>query len=126
MEKYFYKKILIGIKITNFPKGSIPHTDPKESLGVITIKLSRKAHIPAHVHKSIKRVTYRFQECLVVRKGKIKINLFTPDKIFFTSLYLKEGQLFLVINGGHEVLVLKDCEMFVIKSGPYKEDKVFI
>lgn len=126
MEKYFYKKILIGIKIANFLKGSIPHTDPKGSLGVITIKLPRKAHIPAHVHKSIKRITHRFQECLVVRKGKIKINLFGPDKIFFTSLYLKEGQLFLIVNGGHEVQVVKDCEMFVIKNGPYKKDKVFI
>jgi len=126
MKKYFYKKTLIGIKITDFPEGSIPRTDVKESLGVLTIKLPQKAHISAHIHKPIKRVTHRLQECIVVKKGKIKIKLYGHDKKFFKFLYLKEGQLFLIVNGGHEITVMETCEMYVIKSGPFKEDKVLI
>ena len=123
---YFYKKTLIGIKINRFPKGSVPQTDAKETLGILTIKLSKNSLIPAHFHKPLKRITHRLQECIVIKKGKIKINLYGPDNKFFKSLFLKEGELFLIINGGHEVTIIEDCEMFVIKSGPYKQDKVFI
>ena len=104
----------------------MPHTDPKESLGVLTLKLAKKALIPAHIHKSIKKTTNRAQECLIMRRGKIKIDLFGPDKKYFKSLFLKAGELFMVVGGGHEITVLEDCEMFVIKNGPFKEDKVFI
>lgn len=126
MEKYYYKKTLIGIKIISFPKGSIPQTDPQGPLGVLTFKHPRGSHFPAHVHKPIKRITHRLQEGFIVKKGRIKINLYGPDKVFFKAVNLKAGELFLTVNGGHEVTVLKDCEIFEIKNGPYKPDKVFI
>jgi len=126
MKKCYYKKTLIGIKITSFAKGSIPQTNPKESLGMLTIKLPKKTQIPAHIHKSVKKITYGSQECLIMKKGKIKIDLFGPDKKFFKSLLLKTGELFMVVSGGHKITVLEACEMFVIKNGPFKEDKIFI
>lgn len=126
MEKYFYKKTLIGIKITKFPEGSTPQTDPQGPLGVLTFKHPKESHFKAHVHKPIKRITHQLQECFIVKKGRIKIKLYGTDKKYFKTVVLKEGQLFLTINGGHEVTVLENCEVFEIKNGPYKPDKVFI
>ncbi|MCX6816706.1 MAG: hypothetical protein NTZ93_02495 [Candidatus Beckwithbacteria bacterium] len=126
MEKYYYKKTLIGIKITSLTKGSNPQTDTQGPVGVLTFKHPRGSRFPAHVHKPVKRITHQLQECFIVKKGRIKINLYGPDKKYFKTVDLKEGQLFLTVNGGHEITVLKDCEIFEIKNGPYKPDKVFI
>ncbi|MFC1626969.1 hypothetical protein ACFL18_00245 [Patescibacteria group bacterium] len=39
---------------------------------------------------------------------------------------VKTGELFQIINGRHEITVLEDCGIFIIKSGPYKKDKGLI
>ena len=126
MEKYYYKKILIGIRITKFTKGSIPQTDPGEPVGILTFKHPKGSHFPAHTHKPLKRATSHLDECFIINKGKIRIKLYGPDKKYFKSLYLKKGQAFLTVSGGHEITVIKDCEMFEVKNGPYKNDKVLI
>lgn len=126
MEKFYYKKTLIGIRISKFPKGSIPQTDPKEPVGILTFRHTKGSHFQAHYHKAVKRTTPHLEECFVVKKGRIKINLYGPNKKYFKSIYLKAGQAYLTVNGGHEITVLENCEMFEIKNGPYKSDKVFI
>lgn len=126
MEKFYYKKTLIGIRVSKFPKGSTPQTDPKEPVGILTFKHPKGSHFQRHTHKPVKRITPRLEECFIVRKGRIKINLYGPDKRYFKSIYLKTGQAFLTVAGGHEITVLEDCEMFEVKNGPYKNDKVFI
>ena len=126
MEKFYYKKILIGIRISKFLRGSTPQTDPKEPVGILTFKHPKGSRFQPHTHKPVKRITRHLEECFIVRKGRIKINLYGPDKRYFKSIYLKAGQAFLTVNGGHEITVLEDCEMFEIKNGPYKNDKVFI
>jgi hypothetical protein len=126
MEKFYYKKILIGIRISKFPQGSVPQTNPEEPVGILTFKHPRGSHFPAHLHQSVKRITPHLEECFILKKGKIKISLYGPDKKYFKTIYLKPGQVFLTINGGHEITVLENCEMFEIKNGPYKKDKIFI
>ena len=127
IQKISYKKTLIGIKIGgSFPKGSVPQTDPKEPVGILTFKHPKGSVFRAHYHKPVKRITSHLEECFIVKRGRIKVNLYSPDKIYFKSVYLKAGQAFLTIAGGHEITVLKNCEMFEIKNGPYKKDKVFI
>ena len=126
MTKYFYKHTLIGIKITGFPQGSVPQTDPKEAVGVLTFKHPRGAYFKAHVHRPKKRVTNQRQECFIVRKGRIKMNLYGPDKKKFRSITLKAGELFVAMRGGHDISVLEDCELFEVKNGPFQEDKIFI
>lgn len=126
IQKIFYKKKLIGIRITKFPKGSVPQTDTEEPVGILTFKHPKGAHFGAHYHKPVKRVTPHLEECFILRKGKIRIKLYTKDKGYIKSVYLKAGQAYLTINGGHEIDVMEDCEMYEVKNGPYKEDKVFI
>ncbi len=126
MEKFYYKKILIGIRISSFSKGSQPQTDPDQPVGILTFKHPKGSHFPPHIHQPLKRVTYQLQECFIIRKGKIKISLYGQDKKYFKSLYLKQGQAFLTISGGHEITVVEDCEIYEVKNGPYKQDKKFI
>ncbi len=126
VKKYYYKKILIGIKISRMTNGSKPQTDPAEPVGILTFKHPRGAKFLAHKHEPKKRITYQRQECFIVRKGKIAIRLFGPDNKFFKTITLGPGQLFLAIGGGHDITVLEDCEVFEVKNGPYQEDKILI
>ena len=124
MEKIFYKKTLIGIRIKKLAKGSMPITDPKESVQVIGLKHPKGAYLKAHAHKPRRRVTTRLQEGLVVRKGKIRIDLYAPKK--FKSVILRAGEMFLLLNGGYGIHILEDAELFEFKNGPFLEDKVLI
>ncbi len=78
------------------------------------------------MHKSVERVTQNLQECLVVIKGKMKIDLFASDNKFFKSIYVSAGQTVIFISGGHAVRILEDAELIEVKNGPFIEDKVFI
>lgn len=126
MEKIFYNGILIGIKISTFPKGSVPYTEPEEALGLLTLKYPRGTYLKAHVHNPVKRISKRLQECFIVRCGKVRIDLYGPDKKFFRYIFLKQGQAFIALNGGHGFRFLADSELWETKNGPFKEDKVFI
>ena len=117
---------MIAIRFKRFKSGPMPITDPKEPLQLVAFKHPKGKYTKGHFHKPRKRVTQRLQECLVMIKGKIKIDLFGSDKKFFKSLYLSTGEAVILMNGGHGVHVLKDSEIIEVKNGPFVEDKVLI
>lgn len=126
MPNIIYKNKLVGILLSSFPKGSIPQTDDREPLQLVTLKHSKGKYLLAHTHRPIKRQTAKLQECLVVKKGRIRIDLYGPDKKMFKKLNLKTGDLFILLNGGYGIHILEDAEMIELKNGPFIEDKVLI
>lgn len=124
--KYYSEKTLLGIKISSIANGSIPLTPSEEPLQIIGLRHKKGAYLKAHAHAPKERITHRLQECIVMKKGKIKIDLYGPDKKFVQSVLLREGQLFLSVNGGIGIHVTQDCEMFEFKNGPFVEDKELI
>lgn len=134
MERIFYKKILVGIRVKKLANGSVPITDPKEFVQVVGLKHPKGTYLKAHAHKARRRITTRLQEGLIVRKGKIKIDLYLPFEALakkgapkkFKTVTLKEGEMFLLLNGGYGIHVLEDAELFEFKNGPFIEDKVLL
>ena len=126
IEKIFYKKTLIGLRITDIQNGSVPLTDGKEPLQIVALKHPKGAYLKAHAHRPRKRVTASLQECLFVRKGKVKLDLYGPDKKLFKNLFLKAGQIFLLMRGGIGIHILENAELFEAKNGPFKEDKILL
>lgn len=126
MEKIIYKNTLLAIRFKKFRQGAIPLTEPSEPLQLLVHKRPAGKYTPAHLHIPKKRVTEKLQECLIVMKGKIKIDLYTPDKKICKRLYLSVGEVIILINGGHSVRLLQDSEIIEVKNGPFVEDKVLI
>lgn len=127
MEKIFYKNILIGIRVKQLQNGTAPITDPGEFLQVLGLKHPKGGYLKAHTHKPRRRVTTRLQECLMARKGKIKLDLYEPETWKkFKSITLNMGEIFLLLNGGYGIHILEDAEMFEFKNGPFLEDKVLL
>ncbi|MDP4001786.1 MAG: hypothetical protein Q8P69_01935, partial [bacterium] len=80
MEIIKYKKTIVGILVRSIKSGSLPITDGKEPLQVVTLKHPKGKYLVAHTHKPVERKTFRMQESLIVKKGKVRIDLYAPDK----------------------------------------------
>jgi len=126
MDSIYYKKTLVGIRIKKMGKGTVPVTPPQEPLQMLTLKHPKGKYLLAHMHAPKKRTTTRLQECLVVKKGRIKIDLYSPDKKLFKKIFLNAGEAFILMNGGYGIHVIRDAEMMELKNGPFKEDKVLL
>ena len=126
MEKFFFKKTLVAVKFTKINEGSNPLTDPDQSLQLVTLKHPRGSYLKAHMHKPQKRITRSLQECLIVKKGKIRLDLYSPTKILFKNTYLIEGQALILLTGGYGIHLVEDSELFEIKNGPFIVDKILI
>jgi len=126
MEKITHKNTLIAIRLKRLKYGANPLTEPNESLQVLAHKRQAGKKTPAHFHLPRRRVTQTLQECLVVIKGKIKIDLYGTHKKKFKSIYLTSGDVVIFMGGGHAVHILEDTEIIEVKNGPFVEDKVMI
>ena len=82
--------------------------------------------IQPHIHKKVQREVNYTQETLFIRKGKLQVDFFTDEQEFLESRILQDGDVILLIKGGHGFKVLEDLEMFEVKQGPYagEEDKI--
>lgn len=127
MEKFIHKNILLGIKVTTFSSGSVPVTGGKEPLQLVTLKHPKKTKLVNHLHTPKKRTVKFAETCFIVKKGKIKLLLYSADKEFVTDIILRTGDIFLTFNGsGHGVEFLMGSEVAEIKNGPFIEDKILI
>lgn len=126
MEKFFYKRKLVGIRLKTLPKGTAPLTDPEGPLQVLSLKHSKGVYLKAHKHTPKPRSTERLQECLIVRKGKIKIDLYGAGDKHFKSVTLSAGDFFILLDGGYGIHILENAEIFEVKNGPFVEDKILI
>ena len=121
-----YKNKLVAIFLGKFPKGSIPQTDGQEPLQLVTLKHPKGKYLLAHTHRPMPRKTAKMQECIIVKKGKIRVDLYGPDKKMFKKVTMKAGDLLILLNGGYGIHILEDAEMIELKNGPFVEDKVLI
>ena len=121
-----YKNKLVAIVLGKFPNGSIPQTDGKEPLQLVTLKHSKGKYLSAHTHKPTSRTTAKMQECIIVKKGKIKVDLYGPDQKMFKKVILKTGDLLILLNGGYGIHILEDAELIELKNGPFVEDKILL
>lgn len=126
MEKFFFQKTLVAVKFTKIHKGSNPLTDPDQPLQLVTLKHPQGSYLKAHMHTPKKRITLSLQECLIVKKGSIRLDLYSPTKILFKKTSLKEGQALILLNGGYGIHLVEDSELFEIKNGPFIVDKILI
>ena len=80
----------------------------------------RKGHtIPAHFHKKIQREITLTQEVLLIKKGEIRVNLYSSEQEFLTSRLLRAGDIIFLCSGGHGFTMLQDSEIVEVKQGPY-------
>ena len=75
--------------------------------------------IEPHVHNMVNRQVLYTQEVLLIRRGRVRVNLFSSEKEFIASKDLKTGDVILLCGGGHSFEMLEETSMIEVKQGPF-------
>jgi len=79
--------------------------------------------IAPHVHNKVERTVSYTQETLFIRRGMLRVDFYSDDRVFLESRILRTGDVILLIRGGHGFEMLEPVEMFEVKQGPYAGDQ---
>lgn len=106
------------------PKGPLPDKttfitppDCGQQVGYIVHPAGGK--VARHTHHLIKREISGTTEVLYILKGKCIIDFFDDDKRLIVSRDLKEGDLIIIVAGGHGFRMEDDTVILEVKQGPY-------
>ena len=116
------KKKIIGIifRNKNIKKKRINLCPVSENIQVSTQKLNKNFIIKPHVHINFnsKKINST-QEVWLILKGNAEIKIYDIDKKYLKKINLKDGDMYILLNGGHDMKVKKNTIFYEIKNGPY-------
>jgi hypothetical protein len=92
-------------------------SDSKQQVGFIVYPAG--ASIKRHIHRPLERHLVGMSEVLVVRSGRCRIDLYDSAKEPVTSRDLNQGDVVILVGGGHGFQILEDTILLEIKQGPY-------
>jgi hypothetical protein len=113
-------KLIAIIIPQDFHTNSIEFFTPKEfsqQLGYMSHPAGHK--IPPHTHKLVVREIQYTQETLLVKSGRIRVDLYSDEKKYIRSEELVAGDVILLASGGHGFVFLEESELIEVKQGPY-------
>jgi len=77
-------------------------------------KIQPHRHVPVKVER-----TDVLQEVLYIEKGKVKVSFYSDENKEIDQKIISEGDLILLVDGGHSFEFLEETEMIEVKQGPY-------
>lgn len=120
-EKYYDSKnqIMALVIRSSYRKEGITFLTDDEQYQQVAYMEHQGGHkIIPHYHNRMSRNVDYTCETLVIRKGKLRVNLY-EDKILLHSFEINGGDVITLFSGGHGFDVLDSVEMIEIKQGPF-------
>jgi hypothetical protein len=119
--------IALIIRASYQAEGIMFFTDRSLSQQLGYMRRPRGYAIGAHVHNKLHRNVEYTQEVLIIRKGRLRVDLYDAEHRFLTDRILEPGDIILLASGGHGFEMLEEVEMVEVKQGPYAptDDKTF-
>lgn len=101
----------------------ITSDDLNQQLGFVVYPAGGR--IVPHVHTDVKRSTVGTQETLMVRSGRLEVDLYDDEQRKVATRVLEQGDVLTLIAGGHGFQMLEDTVLMEVKQGPYggEQDK---
>ncbi len=75
--------------------------------------------IQRHVHRPLERHLVGTSEVLVVRRGRCEIDIYNDARELVAMRELHQGDIMLMVNGGHGFRMIEDTVLLEVKQGPY-------
>jgi hypothetical protein len=75
--------------------------------------------IKRHLHKNVDRQNISSSEALIVRQGRLEIDIFDQNKVLLATRELQAGDFVLMVSGGHGFRILEATILLEVKLGPY-------
>ncbi len=89
----------------------------KQQLGYIVYPAG--GEIARHVHRPLERYIVGTSETVLVRKGHCLIDIYNDVRELVTTCELSEGDVMIMVSGGHGYRMVEDTILMEIKTGPY-------
>lgn len=127
IEQIIHNKQIIAIIIRHdFHADGITFCTPSEfSQQLAYMNHPAGKSIQPHVHNQVSREVFFTQEVLVIKSGKLRVDLYDDSRQYLESKILTSGDVILLASGGHGFEILEPTEMIEVKQGPYlgEQDK---
>lgn len=126
MIEYIHNKgeLLSIIVRSGYEKNGIEFFTPNDlSQQLAYMKRPKDYIIEPHVHNPLPREVVYTNEVLLIKSGKIKIDLYDQKKSYLNSFVLEKGDVILLASGGHGIRMLEETEIIEVKQGPYLQDR---
>ncbi len=94
-------------------------TPPEGKQQVGFIVYPKGGVIARHVHKPLERHIKGMNEVLIVRSGHCQIEVYDEQKSLVAVRDLYQGDVVLMVAGGHGFQIKEDTVLLEIKQGPY-------
>ena len=92
-------------------------SDFKQQVGFVVYPSG--GEIQRHVHRPLERHLIGTSEVIVVRQGRCEIDIYSNQRQLVATEQLREGDILLMVDGGHGFRMLEDTVFLEIKQGPY-------
>jgi len=101
------------------PESTLFVTPPecKQQVGFIVYPAG--GEIGRHTHRPLERRIVGTSEVLVVRQGRAEIDIYDDDHTLVATRELRQGDVMLMVAGGHGFRMLEDTVFLEVKQGPY-------
>jgi hypothetical protein len=114
------KKLLAIIIKANYNSKGIEFFTPDDFSQQLGYMQREKDYvINPHLHNSVKREVSYTKEVLFIKSGKVRVDFYDEEKIYFESRILNQGDVILLAFGGHGFKMIESSEIIEVKQGPY-------
>ena len=93
--------------------------DYKQQVGYIVYPAG--GEIQRHVHRPLERHLVGTSEVVIVRRGRCEIDIYNDERELVAVRELREGDIALMVSGGHGFRMPEDTVFLEVKQGPYME-----
>lgn len=120
--------LAVVIRASPLPFGTNFVTEPHEAQQVGLIHHPAGHRISPHKHLPAVRQVTMTQEVIFVRKGVVRVSIFNTMGVPIKEVTLASGETIVLLNGGHGLEFLTECELIEAKNGPYAgaNDKTYL
>jgi hypothetical protein len=94
-------------------------TPPTVPLQVGFVVRDAAEEIPRHAHRPVERTITTTSEVLFVQRGRCEIDIYSDDRQHVATRELREGDLVIIVGGGHGFRIIEDTVLLEVKQGPY-------
>lgn len=89
----------------------------KQQVGFVVYP--KGGEVARHVHLPLERRLVGTSEVLLLKKGRCLMDIYNDAQELISTHELKQGDLMLMVGGGHGFRMLEDTVFLEIKQGPY-------
>ena len=98
-------------------------TDSQSSQQLGYMRRPAGYEVAPHRHNEVRREVRQTQEVLFIRSGSCRLDLYSDSFSLYRSLILDAGDVVLLSDGGHGLVMLDETEIIEVKQGPYSGDE---